>query len=554
MRPNGLSRSKRGGGYRDLARDRHAMMKTIVRRAAAMLSRFRRSQSGNLTIAFAMALFPLGAASGVAVDYSRISSSRAALQAALDAGTLAAATESNGRTETQLRTTVENFLTGNKQAGAYRDLSFTVQATDEWTVIATARACIDLVFAGVLGGSTQCFSVTSEAKRGKNHLEVVLVLDNTGSMSSSNRIVHLRNAAKSLVEVLRNAATGDRTVKISLVPFVTSVNIKGPGFDMAWMDTLAQNPLHGVNFDAAPGSPAGTKVNHFALFNQMSLTWKGCVEARPAPFNLSDAPPTAANPSTLFVPYFAPDEPGAAAPGGNSGSAYNNSYLNDNGTTASQRTVAKYIHDPIVGRPTPIVETAPNLQSAENRTNGPNRACPTPIVPLTTNFDSLNTHIDAMRHWNGSGTNVSEGLMWGWRVLSPEAPYTDGRPFSDPTVQKVVVLLTDGENVVYGASGTPNKSDYGSYGFLASGRFGAQDQNTAARNVDGWVQQSCTGLKNLGVMVYTITLEAGTAVNKNLYQPCASRPDMYFDSPSATQLTGIFNTIAKQLVTLKLTQ
>jgi Flp pilus assembly protein TadG len=539
--------------------------KSTCSAAQRALSTFAHDRRGNLSIAFAMSLVPMVAASGVAIDYSRISSSRAALQSALDAGVLASSTESNGRTESQLRTTVETFLAANKRGNVYKNLSFTVGATDDWTVVANASACVDLLIAGALGGgSQQCFTVTSEAKRGKNHLEVVLVLDNTGSMdTASDRIGNLRTAAKSLVSTLRNAATGDRTVKISLVPFVTSVNVKGIGFSTSWIDTAAQNPLHGINFDPPSGSPAGTRVNHFQLFSNLALTWKGCVEARPAPYNLSDTPPTAGNPSTLFVPYFAPDEPGNAGPGGNSSSAYNNSYLNDgvSGTdTEKQRSVAKYTVTmstdpvPVPIRPTPIVETAALLKGGNNLTNGPNRACPTPIVPLTTDYDLLNTNIDAMRHWNGSGTNVSEGLMWGWRVLSPEPPYTDGKPFNDPTVQKVVVLLTDGENVVYGASGTTNKSDYGSYGFLSSGRFGVQDQTAAARNVDGWVQQTCTNLKNQGVMIYTITLEAGTTANRNLYGPCASRPDMYFDSPGASQLSGIFRNIAQQLVTLKLTK
>ena len=208
---------------------------------------------------------------------------------------------------------------------------------------------------------------------------------------------------------------------------------------------------------------------------------------------------------------------------------------------------------PAMPRPTPIVESAPNVTIGQNITNGPNRACPTPIVPLTDDFAKLKTNINAMRHWNGSGTNVSEGLMWGWRVLSPDPPYTEGRSFTDTSVQKVIVLLTDGENVVYGSSGTANKSDYGAYGFLASGRFNAVDQNAAARNVDGWVQQTCTNLKNRDVLIYTITLEAGTAANLALYGACASRTDMYYNSPSAAQLDGIFKNIAQQLVSLRLT-
>jgi Flp pilus assembly protein TadG len=508
-----------------------------------------RDRRGNVGVAAGLALGPLLVAGGVAIDYGRASGARTALQAALDAGVVAAATESNGHTLTALTQTVTTFVDSNKGKFDYKNLVVSVTAPDDWTVAATASACIDLVFGNLLGRSQQCFNGSAEANRGKNHLEVVMALDNTGSMEGA-RITALRNAATLLVDKLQAAATGSRTVKIALVPFVTAVNVKGAGFDMAWMDQTALNPLHGNNFDPPAGSPAGTKVNHFTLFNNIQVTWKGCVEARPAPYNLDDTPPSIANPSTMFVPYFAPDEPGNAAAGGNSATAYNNSYLNDGGQ--GQRSIAKYVYTS--PRPTPIVETAPNVNTGTNITNGPNRACPTPIVPLTNDFSKLKTNIAAMRHWNGSGTNVSEGLAWAWRVLSPEPPYTDGKPFSDPTVQKVVVLLTDGENVVYGASSTANKSDYGPYGFLAGGRFAATDQTNAARKVDSWVQQTCTALKSRGVMIYTITLEADTTANRALYAPCASKPEMYYPSPSSTQLSGIFGNIAAQLIALKLTK
>ncbi|MGL5136282.1 MAG: pilus assembly protein TadG-related protein, partial [Beijerinckiaceae bacterium] len=489
---------------------------------------------------FGLSLMPMLVATGVAVDYSRMSGAKAALQAAVDAGVLAASNESNGRTDQELTATVKQFVESNKGNHPYKNLVITATAGNDWTVQARASACIDLIFKGVLGHPDYCFSASADAQRGKNHLEVALVLDNTGSMATaSDRIGNLRRAALDLVTILERGATAPRTVKISLVPFVTAVNVKGEGFDTAWIDNNAANPRHGMNFDPPAGSPAGTKINHFTLFSQMNLTWKGCVEARPGPYDRDDTSPSVANPSTLFVPYFSPDDPGAATTPGNNGDNYNNSYLNDSGGStniAKQRSVAKYAT--ALPRPTPIIEDAPNLGNAENRTNGPNRACPTPILPLTDDFTKLRNNINNMRHWNGSGTNVSEGLMWGWRVLSPEPPYTGGRAFTDPAAQKVIVLLTDGENVVYGAKKQEHLSDYGSYSYLYQNRYGSLDQNAAARNVDGWVQQTCTTLKQKGVMIYTITLEAGTAANKALYGPCASKPEMYFDSPNAAQLSG----------------
>ncbi len=527
-----------------------------LRRFSEVLRAFARNQGGNVALVFASALFPLMAASGVAVDYSRVSGARSALQAALDAGVVAAATESNGLSEDQLKAIVKSFVDSNKGTNPYNNLQLAVNAANDWTVTANASACVDMVFAQFLNRNNVCFTASAEAKRGKNHLEVALVLDNTGSMTANDRIVHLRAAATLLVNKLEAAVTGNRTVKVSLVPFVTAVNVKGEGYSAAWMDSNAQNPLHGSNFDPPAGSPVGTKVNHFTLFNNLQVAWKGCVEARPSPYNLDDTAPSVANPSTLFVPYFAPDEPGNAAPGGNDGAAYNNTYLPDGvGGTDTQkiRSIAKYAYtNP---RPTPIVETAPNLKTNDNRTNGPNRACPTPIMPLNADFNKIRTNIAAMRHWNGSGTNVSEGLAWGWRVLSPDPPYTEGRSFSDPTVQKVLVLLTDGENVVFGASGqAATRSDYGSYGFLTGNRMGSTNQATAARNVDGWTKQLCTALKNRGVLLYALVLEAGTTANRALYAPCASRPDTYITSNQASQLSAVFGTIADQLIALKLTK
>ena len=47
------------------------------------------------------------------------------------------------------------------------------------------------------------------------------------------------------------------------------------------------------------------------------------------------------------------------------------------------------------------------------------------------------------------GTNVPEGMAWGWRVLSHGEPFTDGRPESEKGNTKVLIVLTDGANTYY---------------------------------------------------------------------------------------------------------
>ena len=164
-----------------------------------------------------------------------------------------------------------------------------------------------------------------------------------------------------------------------------------------------------------------------------------------------------------------------------------------------------------------------------------------------------------MLAWAGSGTNVAEGLAWGQRVLSPGAPYTDGTPWKTPGVSKIVMLLTDGENVVYGASKETTKSDYTSYGYLAGspygapGRMGSDNQAAAARNVDGWTKSVCAQLKNQGAQIYTMVLQSDTAANRTLYSACASDPSDYYAVNDPAKLPNVFEQIANKFSKLQLT-
>ena len=74
------------------------------------------------------------------------------------------------------------------------------------------------------------------------------------------------------------------------------------------MDTEAKSSVHDDIFTKDNGKTySGT--NRFELFDKMNVDWGGCVESRPYPYDVTEAAPTSANPDTLYVPYFAPDEP-----------------------------------------------------------------------------------------------------------------------------------------------------------------------------------------------------------------------------------------------------
>ena len=87
--------------------------------------------------------------------------------------------------------------------------------------------------------------------------------------------------------------------------------------------------------------------------------------------------------------------------------------------------------------------------------------CPRPIYPLANanNKAAIKTQIDCMIAYPATGTFIPSGLEWGWHVLSPGLPYTEGRSRATSTYSKTVkamVLFTDGENDI-GDDGNPNE-------------------------------------------------------------------------------------------------
>jgi len=540
-----------------------------------LLRQFWRSRSGNFSLMLAVGVPAMLGAVAFATDVSTLMRAKSNLQNALDAANLASS--HLGDAEVTRSDAFDRYFQANVAShGELSNAKATLTVDRGVNFVKTraaASADVNLNFA-FLFGAEKHISVDASAVESNNQLEVVLVLDNTGSMAGA-RITALRTATKSLLDHLEAVKSPTRQVRAALVPFVTAVNVNGPEFDPSWIDMDGKSPSNGINFPIVDGK----RPNHMALFRQLgqkggwnNTGWKGCVEARPGALNIADAAPDPSKPDTLFVPYFAPDDPDVAkkpsASYGNSSTGYNNSYLDDtiDNSKLNQNILGIDLGGLITGLVNALLSadlkiigkyvasTTKLVTEAGNPvTIGPNRSCPTPIVPLSNDFNQLRTAAAQMSEWNGSGTNVSEGLAWGMRVLSPQPPYTDASPYKTPGVTKVVMLLTDGENVVYGASNTPQKSDYTSYGYLASGRFGSSNQTAAARNVDGWTKDVCTQLKSQGVQIYTMVLQADTAANRSLYSACASDPSDYYAVEDPAKLPNVFQTIANKFSRLQLT-
>ena len=155
-----------------------------------------------------------------------------------------------------------------------------------------------------------------------------------------------------------------------------------------------------------------------------------------------------------------------------------------------------------------------------------------------------------LSHWEGSGTVSSEGLMWGWRLLSPGAPFTDGKPYGE--ADKVIVLMTDGMNMAAEQAGYATYTDYTAYGFLTHWRINPATYQSMHQHFNDRLLAACTNAKAAGITIYTVTFGNLSPEVRSLYEQCASKPPYAYSASTVTDLKDAFKSIAGSLTKVRL--
>ena len=159
---------------------------------------------------------------GIAVDLMRYEARRTALQNTLDRSTLAAASLTQSRDPTAV---VNDYFRKAGMSSYLRSVTVT-RGLNFRNVQADAEAESNPLFLQMMGITSLDAIGTSDAEQRINNVEIMLVLDVSGSMASNNKLVNLKNAANSFVtSVLTNDL--DHKISIGIVPFNGQVNL-GP--------------------------------------------------------------------------------------------------------------------------------------------------------------------------------------------------------------------------------------------------------------------------------------------------------------------------------------
>ncbi len=446
---------------------------------------YLRLETGALAVAFAMAIPVVFGMAGFSIDISNAYLVKQRLSHAVDAAALAAAAStSSTSTLVELNNFVQQFFRLNypeDKIGATYDIDVKVEDNN---IIVSASADYETVFATVVGIDNMNIGASSTVTREILGLEVAMVLDVTGSMSTNNNIATLRTAATNFTNILFASAAYPDSVKIGLVPFSASVNVGpyGLGYLPSSSDSRKASTTKYDNGVAFINNPNNLKFDQTS-----SSAWWGCILERPSPQDTQNQKTGTAWKWDMY--------------------RYNTSGAKSSSVRGDSAAV--------------------NTSCNKNY-----------ILPLTS---VKSTVLNRISKFTADGNTLSNvGMVWGYRLLSPEAPFREGVAWGTPEWRKVAILMTDGDNnngEIYNA--------YGPYNTL----------KVTDSMLDSKLAQTCTNMKKDGITVYTVTFTSGiNQATKNFFKNCASSPDKWYDAPSQANLTDAFEQIARELSNIHLSQ
>jgi len=249
------------------------MWKHLTARLARKVASFGRDRRGNVALTFAIATLPIVGAVGYAVDYSHANNVKAALQAALDSTALMLARDASSTSNTDLNAKALNYFTALFNRPEAKNVSINASYTTSGgsKIVVNGSATVPTTFLGIIGYNDLTVGGSSTTAWGSTRLRVALALDNTGSMASDGKMTALKSATKSLLTQLKNAASTNGDVYVSIIPFAKDVNVGSGNYNASWIDwTDWDNDNQncsgwGWNYSCSP-------ANH--------NTWNGCITDR----------------------------------------------------------------------------------------------------------------------------------------------------------------------------------------------------------------------------------------------------------------------------------
>lgn len=385
----------------------------VYRRVKSSLVRFRDDESGNMAV-FVLIMFMLMITfGGIAVEVMRFETRRVAMQQTMDRAALAAASLLQTRSGKEI---AEEWF---KKTGLGYELAMVDFSTPTVTAVNDAglrRVTINAkvrsnnFFMGLLNVDYLEGPTVSEAAQGVSQIEVMLVLDITGSMGETigtgkTKIVAMREAASEFVRIIK---LNDKKagVSIGMVPYAAQVNIP----------EALRKQFTNLTHVSAWGGVAGAGVPN-----------ANCIEIPTSTFTATGLA------TNLIMPMMAVAD------------------LASSTTTTTEFRAASGFSPSDGGN-----NRACNFKADDPATKDIDETKANLLVMPSKNTDALVKAINALQA-QGT-TSIAMGMRWGTALIDDDARpiYTaigddtvKGRPADNSSIQtrKIIILMTDGSHV-----------------------------------------------------------------------------------------------------------
>ena len=464
-----------------------------------LFQRYLTETSGVFALKLALVIAPVLIAVGMAIDVSRLTAEKQALQDATDSAVLNAAKafevmmSDPNKGETFYRTAAESVFYENidlKPSLAVGKPNVYLGKVDTVVVEATAR--VKPHFMQIFGYPKLSVSAESHAAIPQNQVvEVALIADHSGSLATNGggNFVALGDALDVFVDEI-SPENDMGNLYVSFIPWSGTVNVGR--HRTSWINTYHKN-------DFGKGE------------------WGGCVRARWDGLDVTDTPPSTGKKFDVF--------------------AWPSDQHNDWKGLSAENYVS--------------ISPYPDQKSLR----GPNQSCDNELLSLTNNKAELATKVTEYKTTINQkiGTLSPWAMVWGWRTLSPrwKGLWGGSTPsyLPDAGSKKIAIFLSDG---IVNWDRRTNLGYYSPYGYVSEDFLGVVanglENSTANRNAEmvNRFWDVCDTMKSEGIEIITI----GYVVNDDgadTMRACATSPSHYYHAPDRATIKKVFSDIAAKM-------
>ncbi len=525
---------------------------------------FIRDESG-VMVFFSIFLFVIILlVAGIGVDLMHFEMKRTQLQNTLDRAVLAAA---DLQQPLDAAAVVQDYI---DKAGIDATLTGAPQVTSEInfkSVQANASLTVPTQFIHMVGVDNLVAPAAAAAEEAIDGIEVVMVLDVSGSMGWNNKLVNLKPAAREFVDtILGLAQVGD--VTISIVPYNTQVNA-GEALLSHYNASTEHSYSHCVDFDAADFdttalSPeqALNRTAHFDPWGSSERAFPPVATAAQGGLQQPVCPTTGfseimvmSNNATQLH-----NKINSFQAGGNTSIDVAMKWATALVDPDTQPVISAMIEDGDVsnfnaGRPVSFDEPQV-LKVIVVMTDGENTSQYQLREDRRSGFSDVYYNADADRYSIRIGSTPNE-YFWVHNSTWRDHAYGEGTNENGSAQRLTYPELFAFNTLKYNRSHNFQPAYVSLYGGAGAGMAANDWYNNLRQYVpagakDDRLQAICSQAKDNEVMIYSIGFEA-TTNGENQMRACASTPSHFFDV-NGVEISSAFQAIAASIAQLRLTQ